>query len=93
MTKKESMVMSRSRKRTPVHGWTSSESEKADKKLWHSRMRARERQALHRGDEVFPEERDVSNPRNMAKDGQGRWEYDDEWDEEKKDQWRRIMRK
>lgn len=86
--------MSRSRRRTPIHANCGGEpSEKKDKKEWHSRMRAREREALHRGDEVFPHEYEVSNPWTMQKDGKSRWEFDDEWEDEKKTRWRRTMQK
>ena len=84
--------MSRSRKRTPIHGIADG-SEKKDKKIWHSRMRAKEREAIHRGDEVFPKERDVSDPWTMAKDGKLRWEFDEDWDSEKKTRYRRTMQK
>ena len=84
--------MSRSRKRNPIHG-IAGDSEKADKKIWHSRLRAREREAIHRGDEIMPEERDVSNPWSMGKDGKFRWEFEDEWDDATKEDWERMMRK
>ena len=84
--------MSRSRKRTPIHGIADG-SEKKDKKIWHSRMRAKEREAIHRGDEVFPDEKEVSNPWSMAKDGKRYWAFDENWDDDEKAYWKELMQK
>jgi len=39
--------MSRSRRKRPIFGNANADSEASDKRIWHSRMRHRERQALH----------------------------------------------
>ena len=83
--------MSRSRKKTPVGsilvcGWT----EKDDKKIWHQKLRARDRRRLndlvrkHMSSEVeelfanflatLPE--DVSDPLQMRKEWRVRWTRD-----------------
>lgn len=65
--------MSRSRRKTPIFGYTSADSERDDKRIWHSRMRHRECQALHSSDDYdahLTTTRDqVSSTWNMAKDG------------------------
>jgi hypothetical protein len=66
--------MSRSHKHTPVSSKTTSASEKSDKKIWHSRMRAKQRDQLAHADEhaedLLPVAvHEVSNPYSMAKDG------------------------
>lgn len=68
--------MSRSSKKTPVHGMTMARSEKDDKKDWHQRHRRRERQELKSAvtqgepDAFMPvDRREVSDPWSMAKDG------------------------
>lgn len=43
-------------------------SERADKKIWHSRLRAHERDCLVSGRDI-PSRKEVSNPWCMAKDG------------------------
>jgi len=67
--------MSRSRRKTPIFGIAVCRSEKEDKKLWHQRLRARERTALSA---ASPEaligylpllENQVSNVWAMGKDG------------------------
>lgn len=65
--------MSRSERHTPISGITTARSEKRDKQRWHRRLRAAVREALARGDEVMPVERDVSDPWSMAKDGKTWW--------------------
>ena len=67
--------MSRSLRKTPIFGITICTSERTDKKIWHRRMRTRERQALtsltpqqqdgHLGVHI----REVSNVWSMDKDG------------------------
>jgi hypothetical protein len=65
--------MSRSRRKTPIIGMAGNKSEKKDKKIWHSRMRARERDKLK--SLIDPDNyittliQDVSNVWNMTKDG------------------------
>ena len=65
--------MSRSRKKSPIFGNANADSEAQDKRIWHSRMRHRERQALHSADDFdahLTTARDqVSSTWNMAKDG------------------------
>ena len=62
--------MSRSRKKTPICGFTTADSESADKRLWHKRMRAAERDRLVNDPESEPTHRhDVSGVWDMAKDG------------------------
>ena len=69
--------MSRSYRRTPVSTPYGCQSEKADKRLWHRRMRAAILVRLHNADpdEVWlPHTREVSNPWCMGKDG--KWRFD-----------------
>ena len=73
--------MGRSRKKTPVGGIyfykLYSDSEKADKRLWHRRMRAAILVRLHAADPdeiLLPHEREVSNVWCMAKDGKCRFD-------------------
>ena len=71
--------MSRSRRKTPIEGYTTCRSEREDKKLWHQRWRTRERTALT---SASPEalsahlpllENQVSNVWSMGKDGRSYW--------------------
>lgn len=64
-------VMTHSRKKTPVVGVTSAESEKTDKLLAHRRERRKVREVLHveSEPEVLPHTRELSDPWAMAKDG------------------------
>lgn len=68
--------MSRSRRYTPIIGVGGAASEKAEKRQWHRRWRAKQRAQLARytaGQEVFSVDfREVSNPWSMAKDGKSR---------------------
>ncbi len=65
--------MSRSRRKHPIFGNANSDSEAQDKRIWHSRMRHRERQVLHSSDDydahLTTVRDDVSNTWNMDKDG------------------------
>ena len=63
--------MARSRKKTPVTGITSAESEKADKLAAHRRERRKIRQQMtvDANADVLPHTREVSNPWAHAKDG------------------------
>jgi len=61
--------MSRSYRKTPVHGNCVCSSEKKDKQLNHRRERQAVRQALHHDKEVMPDYREVSNRWTMGKDG------------------------
>ena len=81
--------MSRSRRKRPFGPWTSKESEREDKKIWHARFRAWWRQILLRDPEYVFHDKDkyyVSNPWMMSKDGRQMYEKDTEWFE-------KIMRK
>lgn len=68
--------MSRSRKKTPISGITTADSEKYDKRLAHRRLRRRVKQTLAVQPEadVLPALREVSDPWTMPKDG--RYWYD-----------------
>jgi hypothetical protein len=65
--------VSRSRRKTPIFGYTSARSEADDKRLWHKRWRAQERNQLASlvpGDDPLPVHRQtVSSTWNMSKDG------------------------
>lgn len=66
--------MSRSRKKSKILGFATSDSEAADKRIWHKRMRAAERDRLITDPESEPtHQNDVSNPWSMAKDGKHYW--------------------
>lgn len=65
--------MSRSHRKVPIFGHTSARSEAEDKRRWHKRWRARERDqlaSLGRDADPMPVHRQaVSSTWNMAKDG------------------------
>jgi hypothetical protein len=65
--------MSRSLRKTPIFGRTYARSEAQDKRLWHKRWRAREREQLATigadVDHVAVDRNVVSNLWDMAKDG------------------------
>lgn len=66
--------MSRSHKHSKIHGITTAESEAMDKRLWHKRLRARERDRLRTNPESeHTLENEVSSPWDMAKDGKIYW--------------------
>ena len=68
--------MTRSRRKTPIYGFTSCDSEKQDKRIWHGRMRARERDALAKAnfEEHLTTLRDqASSTWEMDKDGKYYW--------------------
>lgn len=68
--------MARSHRKTPICGMTTARSEKDDKKIAHSRMRA----AVHthlmsgRDPDVMPLTREVCNVWDFAKDGKQRFD-------------------
>jgi hypothetical protein len=72
--------MSRSVKHSPFCGFTTAESEKSDKKMWHRALRSKEKirlsKTLNNLDEIdsyIPlTENDAINPWCMAKDGKHR---------------------
>lgn len=59
--------MSRSWKKSPVHGITCAESEKSDKKRWHRAYRRAAKQAIESDPPLH--HREFSDPWSMAKDG------------------------
>jgi len=67
--------MSRSKRKTPIFGIATAKSERQDKHIWHSRMRARVRtQLVSTTTSTFdaylpPDENEVSSVWSMAKDG------------------------
>jgi hypothetical protein len=63
--------VSRSRKKTPIGGITTAESEKRHKRLSHKNFRAKQRQALLSGNpaELPVKMRDAVNPWSGDKDG------------------------
>ena len=70
--------MSRSRRKTPIIGITTAESEKAEKQANHQRERRRVRQVLAVDPEpdVLPHRRELRTPLAMGKDGKmwlGAW--------------------
>jgi hypothetical protein len=74
--------MSRSRRKTPIVGHTNCRSERDDKKRWHRRWRARERETLASaptdslGEHLPLLEKQVSNVWAMGKDGRAYWSND-----------------
>ena len=66
--------MSRSKRKTPVRGITSSDSEKADKAASHRKIRRTIRKIVPVAPEaVLPQEKQLTNPYSMAKDGKARF--------------------
>ena len=67
--------MSRSRKHLPIRALSAVESEKQAKRVWHRRMRRRERQRLGLVTPVLADDylttavREVSDPRTFGKEG------------------------
>lgn len=61
--------MSRSKKHTPIHGHTTSTSEKEDKQRANRAYRHKVNVALKQEDEVLPELKEVSDVWDFAKDG------------------------
>lgn len=69
--------MSRSKKKTPIHGVTTAASESRDKELWHRAYRRGERQRLAHDDDPLPASaHDYSSPWTMDKDGKAYIEGD-----------------
>lgn len=70
-------IMSRSYKHTPITGYTTSESEKEDKRIWHGALRAAEREflatvSIDSSDDdalIAPIEDNIASPWDFAKDG------------------------
>jgi hypothetical protein len=63
--------MTRPRKKTPITGMTTAESEKAEKLAAHKRERRRVRQTIQSdpGAEILPHTREISSTWLMSKDG------------------------
>lgn len=61
--------MSRSRKKNPVKGITSADSEKEDKRNANRKFRRKIKQEVHKGEEQLPELRELSNVWMFDKDG------------------------
>ena len=72
--------MSRSVRRTPIHGHTLCDSERCDKKRWHkiwrstAKIQLTQAMILSQGEEYIDRHfREVSSPWNMGKDGKSYW--------------------
>jgi hypothetical protein len=71
--------MSRTRRKTPIFGHTTSRSERKDKQHWHQRWRVRERTVLagaslvDLSSHMTLHEKQVSDVWSMAKDGHSYW--------------------
>ena len=62
--------MARSRRKTPITGRTTAESEKDDKAASHRRLRRVTKQAIHGELETtLPVDRELTNTWSMSKDG------------------------
>jgi len=68
--------MARSKRKTPIRGITTAESEKQDKQLAHRRYRRKTKAVLQQvpDAEIFPHVRELSNPWSMGKDGKVRFD-------------------
>jgi hypothetical protein len=84
--------MARSYKKHPGGGYSTSESEKIDKKLWHRKYRSKNKQALKKmqhhlninkdydDDIEMLDIREVSNVWDMSKDGKTYWKWSAEYE-------------
>jgi hypothetical protein len=61
--------MSRSKRRTPIFGITTADSEKNDKRKANRKFRRIVREQVKKGSEQFSELREVSNVWSFGKDG------------------------
>lgn len=71
--------MSRSHRKTPICGITTARSEKFDKKMWHKRLRTKEKIRLEHEDteDFIPiHKHKVGNVWSMQKDGKQRFDKD-----------------
>lgn len=70
--------MSQSQRKTQIFGIASARSERADKKIWHGRLRALERSSLASSTDLEAHmtitDRQASNPWTFAKDGKSFWQ-------------------
>lgn len=80
--------MARSRRRTPVTGFTHCRSERKDKQAWHRRFRRAVRAALQREDDLLPHVREVSDPWGFGKDGKVYWGTPPEWSDFARRPWK-----
>jgi hypothetical protein len=71
--------MSRSRRKTPCGGNTTSDSEKQDKQIASRQLRRRNRQLSRKAtDEVFQyQQNELYDNWKFAKDGKSRWLYEE----------------
>ncbi len=71
--------MSNSRRKTPIYGMTTCQSERRDKKIWHKKWRTNERTLLnalsHEGlnEHISLMKNEVSSTWSMGKDGRSYW--------------------
>ena len=66
--------MSRSRRKVPIFGITTAESEAIGKRLWHKRARAIQRGRLANSDDPFPVvSNEAGNVWSLEKDGKRYW--------------------
>ncbi len=68
--------MSRSRKKHPIIGMTTAETEKQFKQQEHSRERAAVRDALRTDKEILPHPKEFGDPWDGPKDGKRIWTDD-----------------
>ena len=73
--------MSRSYKKTPIHGMTNADTEKFDKKVWHRAFRRKTKSEIskshydleHLSETILPDTKEESNTCLMRKDGKKYW--------------------
>lgn len=70
--------MSRSRKKHPITGFTTADSDKSFKQQEHSRERAAIRDALRTDKEVLPHPKGFGDPWDSEKDGKLYWKLNPE---------------
>lgn len=61
--------MSRSKRKTPIFGYTTATSEKIDKRLANRAYRHKVKLAIKGGSDLFPVQQEVSNVWSFGKDG------------------------
>ncbi len=66
--------MSRSKRKTPITGITTCESEKQDKRKANRKLRRKTREEIKKGNDTLPLLREVSNVWDFGKDG--KWYLD-----------------
>jgi hypothetical protein len=65
--------MSRSYRKTPIFGNTSSDSEKEDKRKANRKLRHKVKQEINRGEEVLSDLKEVAPAWGFSKDGKHYW--------------------